>query len=71
MKLIDNWQQAWKMFSVQAMAAGVAVQGAYVALPDSFQQVIPHEWMHYISIGLLVAGVIGRLVDQTPKEPDK
>jgi hypothetical protein len=69
MKLIDEWKQAWRMFSVQAMAAGVALQGAYVAMPDTFQQLIPHEWMHYISIALLVLGLFGRLVQQSPKDP--
>lgn len=70
MKLIDEWKSAWRMFSVQAMALSASIQGAYIALPDTFQSYIPHEWMHYASIGLLVIGVLGRLIDQTPSTPE-
>ena len=69
MKLIDEWKSAWKMFSVWAMAAAAAIQGAYIAMPDAFQQLIPHEWMHYLSLTLMVLGIAGRLIQQSPADP--
>ena len=69
MKLIDEWKSAWKMFSVWAMAAAAAIQGAYIAMPDALQQLIPHEWMHYLSLTLMVLGIAGRLIQQSPADP--
>lgn len=74
MKLIEEAKHAWKMLSMQAMAAAVALQGVWSQLPDDLKSSIPHEWVSYATVGLLVVGMVGRLVDQSksiPKEGDK
>jgi hypothetical protein len=65
MKLIDDAKQAWRKFSMQAMAAAIALQGAWQAAPDDMKASIPHQWVSYATMALLVLGMLGRLVKQT------
>jgi hypothetical protein len=64
MKFIEEWKQAWRMFSIQAMTLAVAIQGAWPAVPDDLKATLPPHLVHYITIGLLVAGIFGRMVKQ-------
>ena len=64
MKLVDNWRQAHKMFSVQAMTAAAAIQGAWTTLPEDMKSAIPPALVHWLTIALLVAGIGGRLISQ-------
>ncbi|HKU64452.1 MAG TPA: hypothetical protein VJQ06_05290 [Rhizomicrobium sp.] len=64
MKLVDNWRQSWKWFSVQFVAAATAVQLSVLAFPDSMRAWLPDWLMHVLAVVLLAAAVLGRLVDQ-------
>ncbi|MES2042098.1 MAG: hypothetical protein V4495_30150 [Pseudomonadota bacterium] len=64
MKFIDEVGQAWRMLSVQAMSAAIAIQGAWVGMPDDMKSSISPQWVHYLTMGLLALGVVGRLVKQ-------
>ena len=64
MKLDPNWRQSWRWLSMHAMTLALAVQGAWLAVPDDLRQVVP-QWASYAVTGvLLVAGLIGRLIAQ-------
>lgn len=63
-QLIPQWRRCLRMFSVQAMVLAGAIQGAWVAIPGDLKASISDDWMRYITIALMVAGVIGRLVVQ-------
>jgi|JI6StandDraft_1071083.scaffolds.fasta_scaffold50933_2 hypothetical protein len=63
-KLIPNWRQAWRMFSVQAQASSVAILGAWQALPDDLRAKVPESVVLGIVGALLVFGIVGRLIDQ-------
>lgn len=64
MKLIDEWKHAWRMFSVQAGALGVAIPLVYIQLPEEFRASIPHSWV-MIATGITAAcGLAGRLIHQ-------
>ena len=52
-KLIPNWRQAWRMFSVQAQASSVAILGAWQALPDDLRGKVPEP---------VVLGIVGALL---------
>lgn len=65
MQLIEEAKQAWRMLSMQAMAAGLALQGAWQAAPDDLKASVPHTWVSYATMALLVLGMLGRLVKQT------
>lgn len=64
MKLIDNWKRAHRMFSVQAMALAAAVQGIWPTIPEDLKSHLPTSLVHWVSIVLLMAGILGRLVTQ-------
>lgn len=63
-RLIPNWKRAWRMFSVQAQALAVAVLGGWQALPDDLRASIPPWAVVTLATGLLLAGIVGRLIDQ-------
>lgn len=67
MRLVTNWKRAWRWISVQAMVLACALQGAWMFVPDDLRASIPPGVVQGFTIVLLVLGVIGRLVDQTPK----
>lgn len=64
MRLVEEWKGAWRWFSVQAMAASVAVQAAWVALPDDLKQHLPQKLVAALSLGFLLVGIAGRLIRQ-------
>ena len=64
MKLIENASKAWRMFSVQAMGLALVVQTVWVELPADLRDSLDSSTVRYITIGLFVAGVLGRLVKQ-------
>jgi hypothetical protein len=63
-KLIANWKKAYRMLSVQAMALATAIQGTWVMFPEDLRAGIPPNVVYMITMGLLVFGILGRLVDQ-------
>ena len=66
--LVDNARSAWRWFSVQAMVLAGAIQGAWLFIPEDMKSSIPPGIVQGVTIALLVLGVAGRVVDQTPKD---
>lgn len=64
MTLVGEWKQAWRWFSVQAMAGAAIVQAAWAGLPDDLKAHLPGWLVTALSLGLLLAGLCGRLVRQ-------
>ena len=64
MKLIDNWRQAWRFVSVQAMALALTLQGVWINLPDDLRAHIPDKVALSVTAGILVLGLIGRQFQQ-------
>ncbi|MFM2253804.1 MAG: hypothetical protein RJB68_2141 [Pseudomonadota bacterium] len=64
MRPIPNWRKAYRMLSVQAMAIATALQGAWMGIPEEMKASVPPELVYWITMGLLVFGIVGRLVDQ-------
>lgn len=71
MKLIENASKAWRMFSVQAMTLALVVQTVWVEIPADLRESLDATTVRYITIGLLVAGVLGRMVKQEAIHEDK
>ena len=69
MKLIDNWKRAHRMLSMQAMTLALAIHGAWLSIPDDLKTSLPPHLVNWVSIGLLVAGIAGRLVSQDSTDP--
>lgn len=64
MKLVDDWKKCLGWFSVQLPAINAAFLLTWSQLPTKFQDALPLPWVIGIAVGLLVLGVIGRLVKQ-------
>ena len=64
MKLVHNARAAWRWFSVQAMAAAAAIQGAWAMLTPEQVAMVPDWTANAVTGAILVLGIIGRLVDQ-------
>jgi hypothetical protein len=64
MKLVNDWRKSWRWFSMQAQAAGVALQGSWLLVPEDVKTQIPGTIVTGIAMFLLIAGMLGRLVVQ-------
>lgn len=68
MRLVDNWRKALGWFSIQIPAVNTAFLLTWANLPPKFQDALPLPWVIGIAVGLLVLGILGRLVKQEPKD---
>jgi hypothetical protein len=68
MKPVADWRNAWKFYSVQAFVAIAALQAAWETLPPEAMSVIPETWRGYVTLGLALAGLVGRLIPQDAKK---
>lgn len=64
MKFIANWRDAWKWFSVQALAAIIALPIVWASLPADLKEYLPSGAEPWILAAMAVAGLLGRIVDQ-------
>jgi len=64
MKLIPNWRQAWRMFSVQAQGLALSILGAWQVMPEDLKAHLPGGLVYWLAMGLMVLGIAGRLIDQ-------
>ena len=66
-KLVPDWKRSLRWFSVQVPAVNTAFLLTWAQLPVKFQDAFPITWVIAIAVALIVIGVVGRLIDQTPK----
>jgi hypothetical protein len=64
MKLVYNWRQAWKWFSVQFLAVVGLLPLAWQELPDDAKAFLPEGYGPWVLLLLATAGVFGRIIDQ-------
>lgn len=64
LELINEWRQCWKWISVNCMVCAGVIQGTWAEIPDDMKQYIPHGLVTGFTIGLLIFGIIGRLIKQ-------
>ena len=69
MKLIENWQASPKMYVVQVLATIALVQTIWAELPAEVLAELPKNLVHYVTLGLSVAGIILRVVKQDSVSP--
>ena len=69
MKLVPNYKDAWKWWSMQLLVLNGLLQGIWEAMPPDALAVIPQDWRGYITIGLLVLAGVVRLIDQGLNQP--
>lgn len=71
MKLIDNPLAALRHYSTFAMTLGVGLQGLWMAYPDDLKTALGADavlWVARVTAIVLIAGLVGKVIDQTPKD---
>jgi len=71
LKLVEDWRRGWRWISVNCIAVVVAVQGAWMAMPDDLKAGIPSAWVSGVSVAMLVLGAVGRFIKQESGDADK
>lgn len=71
MKLVDDIGIRLKHYSTQALALGVGIQGAWAVFPEDLKtglgpEIVP--WVSRITALVLLWGLVGKFIDQTPKD---
>lgn len=64
LKLIEGWRGAWKLFSMQANALGLAIVGSYAYLPSEFKAEIPSKYVAIAAGVTFILGMVGRMIQQ-------
>jgi len=64
MKLVDDWENAWRWFSVWCLAASGAAPAAWLAVPADMRDAVPATWLAASAVAIAVLGLVGRIVDQ-------
>ena len=64
MRLVPDWQRAWRWFSVQAFALQGIAAASWLAVPGDMRAAVPPEWLAAGAVALTALGILGRLVDQ-------
>jgi hypothetical protein len=71
MTLVEDAGKAWKWFSMWAMGLSTAVLTAWAVIPDDLKAyvtgMVPPKYMGLGVAGVLVLGMLGRLVKQGEK----
>lgn len=65
MKMVENWRQAARWFSVQAFAVIAMLPVIWPAIPADLKEYIPPEWGLYIFTIVAIGGIVGRLIGQS------
>lgn len=68
MRLVENWKQCWKWFSIHALVISGAIPSTWVWLPPELKASIPPSLMGAITAVIAICGVAARVIDQT--KPD-
>ena len=71
MKLVPNASKSWRWFSMQLLTVTAALQVAWETLPPDALAVIPEDWRGYVTLGLVLAAMVGRIIDQGTAEPQE
>lgn len=64
MRLVADWEKAWRWFSIQALALVALLPVVWPSLPPQVTGWVPEEWRPWVVVVIAIGGIAGRLVDQ-------
>lgn len=70
MKLIQDWKQAWKWFSVHGLLAIAFLQLLWPEVPPEIKAQLPDAFVRWTTLALTAITLWGRLVQQQHVPPD-
>ena len=82
MKLIDNWKQFWKMWSVRLSALGASITGMFLyfpewtlylfnAMPKEVRDLLPDNLALFLAMIVFIGTAISRIVKQEKLAKDR
>ena len=71
MHLVPNASSAPKWLSMQILTVVGALQVAWETLPPEAMALIPVDWRGWITLGLVLAAMVGRVIDQGTAGPQE
>lgn len=81
-KLINNWKDAWRFWSVRLSALGAAIltmvdlapgaiASVWTQLPRTITDSLPDDMIKWIGIGLIVASPLARVIRQSSLDTNR
>lgn len=81
-KLIDNWRESWKMWSVRLSSIGAAIMGMFFYFPDwslylfnamprEIRDMLPDNFALFLAFVVFVGTALSRIVKQDKLHKDK
>lgn len=67
MKLIDQWRQWWRFWSVRLSAVALVLEAlgqAWAQLPDDVKALLPSSTLHLLSGVFVACSMIARIIKQ-------
>lgn len=64
MQLVDDWKNVTKWWSTRAMATAIAMQGAWMMIPNDLKAQVPQWLSTTVVIVVLALGFGGRMIKQ-------
>lgn len=64
LEIIPEWRDAYKWVSINCMVVAAALQATWVSLPANLVSKVPEPYVHLVTMGILVLGIIGRILKQ-------
>lgn len=63
-ELRSDWKQSWRWLSMQAMWAAATFLAVWALIPEKMQDAFTPTELKLMAVGLIVLGMVGRLVKQ-------
>jgi hypothetical protein len=65
MKPVENWKDAWRWHSTQALTILALAPLVWEVLPPELVEMLPAEWMPFVLTAVALGGLVGRLRAQS------
>lgn len=65
MRIVNDWRDWWKWWSVRALALIAVLPVVWLEIPSDVKAYIPVEAQPWIVTAMALAGIVGRLKDQS------
>lgn len=67
MKTVDDAKDWWRWYSMRFMAAAAAFPVIWAQIPPDAKALIPESVEPWIPVALIIAAMLGRVIDQPKK----
>lgn len=66
LRLVSDWRNAWKWFSMNCMVLAASIQSAWMCISADLKAAVPSKLVAVVTVLLLAFGAVGRMINQKP-----